>query len=374
MKKVKVKVLFLTNIPSPYRVDFFNELGKLCDLTVLFEKKSSNDREKNWHSYNYSNFSAIFLNSRSFNEKSISFEVYKYLKEELFDVFVIGGYSTPTGILAIEIMKIKGIPFILNADGGFLKKEKKFSFFIKKYLIRNADYWLSSSENTSAYLKHYGALSHNTFIYPFTSIWERDILKKTLTPKEKGDYKKKLGINKEKKIVLSVGRFVYEKGYDVLIEAARHLPKDCEVYIIGGSPPDIYLNQLKEADLQNVKFLPFMGREELKNYYYASDLFVLPTRGDVWGLVINEAMANGLPIVTTDKCIAGLELVVNNTNGFIVPSDNPQKLSHSMNIILNDRQLMEDMSIKSLSRIQGYTIENMALRHYEIIHSILNER
>ena len=43
-----MKILFLTNIPSPYRVDFFNELGKLCDLTVLFEKQIAQDREKQW--------------------------------------------------------------------------------------------------------------------------------------------------------------------------------------------------------------------------------------------------------------------------------------------------------------------------------------
>ena len=46
-----MKVLFMTNVPSPYRVDFFNELGKLCDLTVYFEKKSSDERNDIWKEY-----------------------------------------------------------------------------------------------------------------------------------------------------------------------------------------------------------------------------------------------------------------------------------------------------------------------------------
>ena len=53
-----------------------------------------------------------------------------------------------------------------------------------------------------------------------------------------------------------------------------------------------------------------------------ADIFVHPTETDVWGLVINEAMAHGLPIITTDGCVAGLELVKNNDNGFIIPVNN----------------------------------------------------
>ena len=50
-RELFLKVLFITNIPSPYRVDFFNELGKMCDLTVLFERKDALDRDTKWLSY-----------------------------------------------------------------------------------------------------------------------------------------------------------------------------------------------------------------------------------------------------------------------------------------------------------------------------------
>ena len=56
-----VKILFLTNVPAPYRVDFFNELGKMCQLTVLFEKDSSDERDRSWKKYRFENFEGIVL-------------------------------------------------------------------------------------------------------------------------------------------------------------------------------------------------------------------------------------------------------------------------------------------------------------------------
>ena len=56
-----MKILWLTNIPSPYRVDFFNELGKLCELTVLFEKKAASDRDDSWKNFEAKNFTPVFL-------------------------------------------------------------------------------------------------------------------------------------------------------------------------------------------------------------------------------------------------------------------------------------------------------------------------
>ena len=70
--------------------------------------------------------------------------------------------------------------------------------------------------------------------------------------------------------------------------------------------------------LKNINFLEFEKKEVLYKYYKAADLFILPTREDIWGLVINEAMAHGLPVITTKKCVAGMELVIKGVNGEIV--------------------------------------------------------
>ncbi|MGC9796910.1 hypothetical protein MNL76_07620 [Fervidobacterium riparium] len=226
-----MKVLFITNVPSPYRVDFFEELGKNVDLTVVFERTHAKDREKIWHKLNFKNFKAYFLNGiRAGVDSSLSFKILKFINQD-FDIIVLGGYSTPTSILSELYLRIRKIPFILNADGAFIREnESKLKKKIKTWLISNANYWICSGKFTKETLKYYGAKEDRIFTYPFTSIRQSDILSHIPTIEEKIELRNKLGIL-EDKIVLSVGQFIYRKGFDILIKATSKLDKNIEAYI-----------------------------------------------------------------------------------------------------------------------------------------------
>ena len=67
--------------------------------------------------------------------------------------------------------------------------------------------------------------------------------------------------------------------------------------------------------------MSFMTKKELADWYQAADLFVMPTREDVWGLVVNEAMAYGLPVISSDMCGAASEMVKNGYNGYIFENE-----------------------------------------------------
>ncbi|MGC9796911.1 glycosyltransferase family 4 protein [Fervidobacterium riparium] len=123
----------------------------------------------------------------------------------------------------------------------------------------------------------------------------------------------------------------------------------------------------------HIHFIEFKTKEELKKYYIASDIFVLPTREDIWGLVINEAMANALPIITTNKCIAGLELVKNGENGFICHVDNAEEIAEKISLILNNQELFNNMSKNNILKIKEYTIEKMAQEHVNIFNKIIQK-
>lgn len=366
-----MNVLFLVNIPSPYRVDFFNELGKLCDLTVLYERKIASDRNENWVSSNSNSFKEIFLNGKNIR-KDTAFNpgIIKYLKRDLFDLIVIGGYSTPTGMFAIEYCRLKKIPFILNADGGMVNEERKIKYQMKKHFISGASAWLSTGTNTSNYLLHYGAKKEKTYIYPFTSIFEKNVINSPLPSQEKSEFKKKLGIE-NKPTAIAVGQFIHRKGFDTLINSWATVKDEYNLLIIGGGEKEQELNeQIKELSLKNVMLLDFMSSTQLMEYYKACDLFILPTREDIWGLVVNEAMASGLPVITTDKCVSGLELIENYENGFLVPVDDEKTLSQRVNEIFINKEMLESMSKKSIEKIKSYTIENMAIRHIEIFEKV----
>lgn len=163
---------------------------------------------------------------------------------------------------------------------------------------------------------------------------------------------------------LSVGQFIYRKGYDILLKAINNIKDiDIGIYIVGGEPTQEYLSYIKKNNITNVHFIGFINQEMLKNFYHASDVFIHPTREDIWGLVINEAMSYGLPIITTNKCIAGLELV-DEKNGRLIPADNVDALTKAINELV-DSDLIS-MGKESIKKIRNYSIERMAEKHIEL--------
>lgn len=362
-----MRVLFLTNIPAPYRVDFFNELGKLCELTVLFERRSANDRNKDWISDEAVNFKPVFLEGiKVGHDSSFCASVLQWLKKNRFDIFVIGGYSTPTGMLAIEYLRLHHIPFFLNFDGGFIKDDKLIMAAIKEHFIGSATWWLSTGNETNRYLEHYGAKNDRIFIYPFTSIKSFELYPNIASESEKISLRQELGISGNR-VALSVGQFIYRKGFDVLIRAWKCVPQSINLLIIGGGPEEEkFFVLISEEGLVNVHLIGFKKKDELRKYYRAADLFVLPTREDIWGLVVNEAMACGLPVISTDKCVAALELVKDSENGYIVPVDDEATLANRISRIFLGEDMLRSMANKSLERIKLYTIENMAQVHYDL--------
>ena len=153
------------------------------------------------------------------------------------------------------------------------------------------------------------------------------------------------------------------------MKAAKSFEGDVGTYIVGGTPGETYIELKNNLGLENVHFVDFMQKDELIKWYRAADLFVLPTREDIWGLVINEAMAQGLPIITTKKCIAGLELV-DEENGKLVNVDSAEEISESVKMILNNDSLKNKMATGSIEKINKYTFENMARVHFKFLSEI----
>lgn len=365
-----MKVLYMVNVPAPYMVNYFNELGKYCDLTVIFEKATSTERDKSWSEYNFTNFRGIILKGLS-TAVDMAFcpQIIRYLKKDKYDFIISSTMTTPTGILAIEYMKLRGIPYYLESEGGFAKDGKGIKENIKKIVMRGAQGYFSTTATGDEYFITYGADKNKIYKYPFTSLYDKDILMEPVDQREKIDLRRRLGIEEER-VIITVGRFIYLKGFDVLIKSAAKLDKNIGIYIIGGEPTEEYIKLKKECLAENIHFEGFKSKYELLNYYKAADLFVLPTREDTWGLVINEAMACGLPIITTNRCIAGLELV-DSENGCIIPTDSSQDLTDAIKKIIADKQKIDYMGRKSLERIKWYTFQNMAQIHLKYFRNFL---
>lgn len=340
-----MKVLFQCNAISPYRNDFFNELAKLCDLTVCFETENSEHthRDKKWFEGMICEYKKIKLTQKNtflkFKHGNIEDEIKKG-----YDCVILGNYLSFTGLKAVKTCKKYKTKVFVSADGALAKKDKFYIFLLKKHILRGCDGFLSPSEKTDEYFLKYGVKKEKIHRYNFTNLKNGEILPY---------YKRE---NNPVPTVFSVGQFIYRKGFDLLIKACYDLRVN--MVICGGRPTQEIEELCKSLQVKNATFLPFKTKSEIAELYKKADIFVLPTREDNWGLVINEAMNYSLPVITTDKCVAGLELITSR-GGFITPSENVQALKDGI-VKLFDYDLRQSFGKYNNEKIKENTVENMA--------------
>ena len=365
------RILYVTNIPSPYVVDFMSELGKCCDLTVLYERKRASDRNAKWKSKKNDTFQEIYSDLIPLgSDKSIGNYIKKHIMRNRYDLIIFNDYISPSCILAIHFCKSRQIKYVIEFDGGFCNTEHFIKKVIKKHMLNDATGYLTTCDQHIEYLESLGIGKSRIFKYPFTSIRQSDLTEAQLfLKKDRPALRQSLKMT-EKNIILSVGRFSYDsgygKGFDILMKIAKALGRDYGIYIVGDEPTDEFIKWKEKEKLENIHFEPFKTKSELAEYYAAADVFVLLTRGDVWGLVVNEAMSFGLPVGASDQCVAATELVQNGLNGYIV------SLSDDKCIIDTIKRSIGDDALRKASSktITSYTIEKMVERHLEIFKEL----
>lgn len=363
-----MKILFISNIPTPYRNDFYNELGKIVELTVVYEAKTAKNQgiRFNWNDEDIKNYTPYFLSDGDITEKKVDRTIFSFLSRE-YDYIFVTNYAYYTEMAAIIYLKAHRIPYIMEIDGGVIKKERKLKYILKRFLISGANMYFSPSRDTDQYLKYYGALPEKIRRHPFTSIRENQIQNQKLSQSTKQQIRKELGVSDDKMIV-GVGQLIFRKGWDVLLSVATSI--NAGIYILGdGELRTQYEEIIEDKGLINVHLVGFKSNEDTSKYYKAADVFVLPTRYDIWGLVVNEAMAYGLPVVTTNLCNAGLELIEDGINGYIIDPDDSESLLNSIAMALENS---EQLGINALNTIKKYTIENMAKAHLSLLQGDKN--
>lgn len=360
-----LKVLAFADFPSPYRVDVFSGLTKEYELTVFFDKMSDQNRNCEWFCKETGLNSYLLLTKEGIKEfKKNLADLKKY------DLVLAYDYHIKNAIKLQLACMWQHVPYIMNCDGAFIRNNL-IKNLLKKFLIKNATAYFASGEYAKKYFEHYGAKKDKIFIHKFSSLHEDDILQNPVSESEKKKLKEELGLE-NKKTVLSIGQFIPRKGFDVLLEAWKELDKDFQLVIIGGGDEEKkYLEIIKESQLQHVKIIGFRQKSEVFKYYKASELFVLPTREDIWGLVINEAMACGLPVITTEKCLGGVELLKNEVNGKIVSINNSSEIVKGVKCIFNSDEYNK-MSYANLDIIRKYTVEQVIIAHIEAINQIIH--
>ena len=177
----------------------------------------------------------------------------------------------------------------------------------------------------------------------------------------------RLNLPENKKVILFVGQMIYRKGIDKLLETISEvcmIREDIIFVLEGGELPGEYMKLYRSVPDGSIIAVPYMEKDELQYYYRSGDVFVLPTREDIWGLVVNEAMVHSLPVITTYSCGSGRELVKNAVNGFCLNFETKGEWPKIIFSTLDNSQIY---GINSRLIIDDYTIENMAENHIKIL-------
>ncbi len=349
-----MKVFWLFNHPAPYKVDFFNELGKYVDLDVYFERPSERSRSKDFYSEEALSFSCHICSSLSWGEgNNYTREPIKALKTNHYDVIVINGWRNYTEQRAIAYCRRHKLPYVFWINGGIAKpKENPIARLIKTHYIQGAESYFAPDEKSAAYLTHYKAPEERISLYPYSTIFEKDIADKPLSKEEKQKLRNGIGL-KGKRVFVSAGQFVERKNYKRLIQIWAKMDPSDSLYLLGeGAQKREYEALINSLKLNNVFLLPFKKHAKLFDYFRAADCFVFPSKEDIYGHVINEAMSQALPVVSSRAVNASSHLIKDGINGCLADFNNDDEIIRVLRAFPN-----ESMGIAAVLTARENTIE-----------------
>jgi glycosyltransferase involved in cell wall biosynthesis len=172
-----------------------------------------------------------------------------------------------------------------------------------------------------------------------------------------------LQIGDDQKVLIYSGKLIPRKDPLLLLEALRMSPRidDVVVIFVGEGPLRGEVEKEARRTLGSRYRMPgFVNQSQLGRYYVASDIFVLPARFDVWGLVVNEAMLFGLPVVVGSKVGCHRDLVIERKTGFTFPNGDATALSARLETLLGDPSLVARMGHAAREHVVRYNVESTA--------------
>jgi glycosyltransferase involved in cell wall biosynthesis len=195
------------------------------------------------------------------------------------------------------------------------------------------------------------------------------------TSSNRFDRVKKIKNEYSSQLVLFVGRLVYYKGIQYLIDAINQVP-DVSLVIIGSGPlKKELLNQIQNLNLEKrIHILPEVDEETLHSFYEACDIFVLPSveKSETYGIVQIEAMACGKPVICTELKTGTTFINQDRTTGLVVPPRDSKALAEAINNLTNNVSLRLELGKNAKQRaLNELTSEKMVERTYKVYNNLL---
>jgi glycosyltransferase involved in cell wall biosynthesis len=366
------KIILVTNIMSPYRIPTFNQLASRYGkaFKVIFCKQ--NDHYRKWKLLDRDHLKFDFAVLNDLSMKLKEWEIHlanglfsKLIREKPFLVIIEGfGFPTIFSLLYTSLFHKKLI--IFSAETPHTAKSYSwFRHLLRRFMVRPAQGFIAKGSLAKEYVVSLKVPQEKIFLTHYSI--DPELL--GLDPNKTKEKKKS---TEKKKRILYVGRLTRLKGVDLLIRAYKQVKEkypNIELCLVGDGPDEDEFKKLAEGT-DDISFEGYKQYDQLLPYYLNSDLFVFPTLRDVWGLVVNEAMMCGLPVICSKYAGCCQDLIREEENGLVVDPQNLEELSDSISDLISQNGKLSDYGERSLQIIKTFTTERTTQGFVEAIEYV----
>lgn len=327
--------LIITNLPSFYKIKLFNEINKKVKLKVFYTGHSPEQRNKDFFD-EVAEFDSDFLFRKS--KLSAIIRLIKIIFTTRYDELMIGGWDEVYFWIAAFLSPKKKNSMVV--ESSYLEsKTTGAKGFIKKIILKRISKVYASGSSQEKLVRDLG-YSKNVIITKGVGIFNYHAQPQFLARHEVKNF-------------LFVGRLSPEKNLEYLIGKFNNHP-ELHLDIIGFGPEE---DKLKSIAGANTRFLGAVNNKDLAAYYQQSDVFILPSKSEPWGLVVEEAFNNGIPVMVSNH-VGCADEIVNKSNGVIFSLDEDdfeEKLNYITNID-NYNSMRKSISLMDFDAIEKYQV------------------
>ncbi|WP_437191431.1 glycosyltransferase [Planctomicrobium sp. SH527] len=294
------------------------------------------------------------------SKASIKTRMFEMLDKLNPDVVAITGWAMPDALAAISWATSRKVPAVLMSESQHRDEVRSApKEFIKSQLVGLFSAGLVGGQPHLEYLSMLGMPKERIFM-GYDVVDNQHFATKAGHARANKKLRTELGL--PERYFLASNRFIPKKNLSTLLQAFsiyRKLagPQACDLVLLGDGPMKAELQaQCVQLQITHcVHFPGFKQYEELPGFYAFADAFVHASTTEQWGLVINEAMSAGLPVIVSEACGAAKDLVGNGLNGFVFSPTAPQQFANFMHKISSDSKLRTQMGEASQEIISGWS-------------------
>lgn len=370
----------LASHPIQYHVPWFRALSAhpALDVEVFFcHRASSREQaiagfgvEFEWDVPMFGGYAHRFLENVARTPSIHEFngldtpEIKEIIAQGRYDAIIVSGWHFRSAWQAMRACWQTQTPVMVRGDSHLYTRRNPVKRAVKRVLYRlfipKFNACLAVGKWSKEYYLHYGARPDRVFLVPHIIDYASYSLEAERLAPERFDLRRRWGVNDSDVVFLFAGKFVEQKrpldflrAVDIaskgstavtgLMAGDGQLRSDCEGFVKKNKTP--------------VRFTGFLNQSEIAHAYAASDVLVLPSSGETWGLVVNEAMASGKPCIISDQVGCAPELIAPQETGDIFPVGNVRALADLMAKYAENRETLASMGSAAKVRATSGAIE-----------------